>query len=125
MRKLKLGLLALAAGFMFQGATVQPASALNIQKPTIAAQDGVTLARQRGDGVRHFGGGGQRHGIYGGSFRRHGFYGGGHRRHFYRSRFYVAPVYSYNSGCRWLKRKALNTGSHYWWRRYQRCRNDY
>jgi hypothetical protein len=123
MSKLKIGLLALAASFMFQGAPVQPASALSIQKPTIAAQDGVTLVRQRGDGVRHFGGGHGRHGIYGGGFRRHGFH---HRRHhFYGPRFYVAPVYGYNSGCRWLKRKALYTGSHYWWRRYQRCRNDY
>lgn len=116
MSKLKIALLAIAASFMFQGAAVQPASALNLQKPTIAAQEGVTLVRQRGHG---------RHGIYGGGFRRHGYYGGGFRRHHYRPRFYVAPVYSYNSGCRWLKRKALYTGSHYWWRRYNHCRRGW
>jgi hypothetical protein len=40
-------------------------------------------------------------------------------------RFYVAPVYGYRvhrDGCFWLKRKALNTGSRYWWRRYNECR---
>jgi hypothetical protein len=45
-------------------------------------------------------------------------------RHF-RSGFYIAPVYSYRSyddGCYWLKRKALRTGSRYWWHRYNECR---
>ena len=125
MSKLKFGLLALAAGFMFQGVAVQPASALSVQKQTIAAQDGVTLVRQRGHGVRNFGGGGQRHGIYGGGFRRHGFYGGGFRRHHYRPRIYIAPSYGYYNNCRWLKRKALYTGSHYWWRRYNHCRRGW
>jgi hypothetical protein len=49
---------------------------------------------------------------------------GNFRRHF-RSRIYFAPVYGYQShdnGCRWLKRKALNTGSRYWWHRYNECR---
>jgi hypothetical protein len=29
--------------------------------------------------------------------------------------------YGYDSPCRWLKRKAIHTGSSYWWRRYQYC----
>lgn len=117
MSKLKFGLLAIAASFMFQGAAVQPASALPSQKPTIAAKSDVTLA-----GRRH-----HHHRFHGGGFRRHGFYGGHgfHRRHYYRPRFYVAPVYGYNSGCRWMKRKALYTGSSYWWRRYQHCRRGW
>lgn len=130
MSKFKFGLLALAAGFMFQGAAVQPAAALTVQKPAIAETSGVTQVGRRHSGVRHFSGGGQRHGLYGGGFRRHGFYGGYgghrfHRRHYYRPHIYIAPVYGYNSGCRWLKRKALYTGSHYWWRRYNHCRRGW
>ncbi len=124
MSKLKFGLLAIAAGFMFQGAAVQPASALSVQKPVVAEKSDVTQVRQRGGGVRHFSGG-RRHGIYGGGFRRHGFYGGGYRRHHYRPRIYIAPSYGYYNSCRWLKRKALYTGSHYWWRRYQHCRRGW
>ena len=37
---------------------------------------------------------------------------------------YVAPVAAY-SGCEWLRRRALNTGSSYWWRRYRNCRLGY
>ncbi len=125
MSKLKIALLAIAASFMFQGAAVQPASALTVQKSAITEKSGVTQVGNRRGGVRHFGGGGRRHGIYGGGFRRHGFYGGGYRRHHYRPRLYIAPVYGYNSGCRWLKRKALYTGSHYWWRRYNHCRRGW
>lgn len=122
--KLKIGLLALAAGFMFQGVAVQPASALTVHKPAIAEKSGVTQVGRRHGGVRHFSGG-RRHGFYGGGFRRHGFYGGGYRRHYYRPHFYIAPVYSYHNSCRWLKRKALYTGSHYWWRRYNHCRRGW
>lgn len=51
-------------------------------------------------------------------------------RHVYRPRirpyvYYSAPYYShryYGSSCYWLKRKALRTGSRYWWRRYNACR---
>lgn len=71
------------------------------------------------------------------------FYGGGQRyykhsgRHFRRFRHrrsyvpYLAayPYYYYGSyysdSCYWLKRKAIRTGSRYWWRRYQECRYDY
>lgn len=30
--------------------------------------------------------------------------------------------YRYRRGCHWLKRRARNTGSRYWWRRYRNCR---
>jgi hypothetical protein len=34
---------------------------------------------------------------------------------------YSGYGYGYNSSCRWLKRKAIHTGSPYWWKRYQYC----
>lgn len=27
--------------------------------------------------------------------------------------------------CRWLRRKAMRTGSHYWWHRYRMCRRHF
>jgi hypothetical protein len=44
--------------------------------------------------------------------------------------FFVGPLvdyaYDYNGyGCEWLKWKAIQTGSAYWWRRYERCRNGW
>ena len=34
-----------------------------------------------------------------------------------------AGYYAYN-GCHWLKVRAINTGSEYWWDRYHACRGD-
>lgn len=37
---------------------------------------------------------------------------------------YYGSYGSYYSGydsCRWLKRRAIHTGSSYWWKRYQYC----
>ena len=31
--------------------------------------------------------------------------------------------YGYGGGCGWLYQRALNTGSGYWWRRYELCAN--
>lgn len=42
--------------------------------------------------------------------------------------FGAAPFVYYGSSyasCRWLYRKAVRTGSRYWWRRYDRCRYRY
>lgn len=36
--------------------------------------------------------------------------------------FYVAPVVTVVGRCEWLRRRAVVTGSRYWWRRYYRCR---
>ncbi len=38
---------------------------------------------------------------------------------------YGAYAYSYGSGCRWLRYRALETGSRYWWSRYYACVNGY
>jgi hypothetical protein len=35
--------------------------------------------------------------------------------------FGAYPVLYSSSGCGWLHRKAVTTGSHYWWSRYEAC----
>ncbi|HJU29938.1 MAG TPA: hypothetical protein VJ740_00720 [Hyphomicrobiaceae bacterium] len=59
------------------------------------------------------------------------------RRHVRRGFFVGVPLLAYGAysygyggyygygGCRWLKLRALETGSPYWWRRYEACRYDY
>ena len=37
----------------------------------------------------------------------------------------VYGAYSYGNGCHWLKRRALATGSGYWWDRYYACLDGY
>lgn len=51
-----------------------------------------------------------------------------HKKHFGVVIDLGSPYYSGYSGygygydsCRWLKRKAIHTGSPYWWKRYQYC----
>jgi len=51
----------------------------------------------------------------------HRFHHHHHRRHV----FIVGYPYVYDDGCYWLKRRAIYTGSPYWWRRYYACQNDY
>ena len=95
-------------------------------------------------GGRAFKGGGKAfRGFSGGGSRRFkanrggfskGYFKGrkGHRRGpkiRFRSRSYGYVPYYYDSyyddSCAWLRRRALRTGSRYWWRRYERCRHDY
>lgn len=86
-----------------------------------------------GGGVRAFGGGGIRHFRGGHSGPRIHF--GGHRHHGhhhhrrYRGLYFAAPFITYGAynygSCHWLKRKAIRTGSRYWWNRYYRCRDYY
>lgn len=57
----------------------------------------------------------------------------GHHRHFRRGVVIGAPLaygayyygYGYGSGCGWLRHRALETGSRYWWSRYYDCINGY
>ena len=93
-----------------------------------------------GGGGGHMGGmdGGHMGGM--GGFAGRGVHGGptfagrefnnGHfnDRHFHNHRFFVAGGpwwwgydYGYGSGCYWLRRQAIGTGSPYWWSRYQDC----
>jgi hypothetical protein len=51
-----------------------------------------------------------------------------HDRH--RALFFVGPLFDYDYGfngygCEWLRWKAIQTGSPYWWRRYDWCRNGW
>jgi hypothetical protein len=62
----------------------------------------------------------------------HAFAGPGHfafRHHhrFHHRRLFVGDyAYGYGDDCYWLRRRALYTGSPYWWRRYYACRyGDY
>jgi len=103
--------------------------------------------------VRGGGGGGGGHGGFamGGGHMRggHEFVGGGgprfaahdfhhgfnhdHFHHFHNRRFFVSnvfffggyPYYGYYGDCYWLKRKAIITGSPYWWTRYEACLGYY
>jgi hypothetical protein len=103
-------------------------------------------ARHGGHGGFHGGGFHGGHDFHGGGFRGgyafhsgHGFRGGhgwhggyGHRWHGYipyrpyigggwsaAPSYYYAPYYG--GGCGWLYRKAVRTGSAYWWNRYSAC----
>jgi len=63
-------------------------------------------------------------------YRGHRGHAGRHHRHHRRFRgyaFYGLPyVYAYGAydgyGCSYLRRRAVRTGSSYWWRRYEQCR---
>ena len=48
-----------------------------------------------------------------------------HFRHHRRFAFVDVYPYTYGDGCYWLRRRALYTGSPYWWRRYYACRHGY
>jgi hypothetical protein len=63
---------------------------------------------------------------YGGNFKHR--YGHKHHRKFRGFAFYGYPYFYGYSGygsCDWLYRRAINTGSAYWWNRYYACRDGY
>ncbi len=132
MHNIKFGMLALAAGFLFQGVAPQSAQAAPLSNAARSidksADSGLIQVRHRGG---HFGHGPRFHGP-----RFHGprFHGPrwGHRGHFrhryWRPGFYWGPtigIYGGYRGCYWLKRRAIVTGSSYWWRRYNACRSGW
>jgi len=142
---------AMAGALLMAGAATRSAEAIPLSKLQVGTDSGsdVTLIKRRGGGG--FKGGGR--GFKGGGFKGggksyRGFSGGGpkfggRRSHFkghrhrgpkirIRPRYYgYAPYYYgyydsyYDDSCAWLRRKALRTGSSYWWRRYERCRDLY
>ncbi len=123
MRTMKLATLALAASSLLSTVSVAPASAMSPAKPIIATGivTGSTIAPVRfshgGGGFSHSGGN-----FHGGGFGHHGF---GHRGFYFGGPAFYADDYYYGGdggGCYWMKRRALNTGSGYWWRRYNDCR---
>jgi hypothetical protein len=50
-----------------------------------------------------------------------------HRRIFIGAPFAYYPYYynDYGEGCYWLRRRAVATGSPYWWDRYEACLGGY
>lgn len=79
----------------------------------------------------NFGGGKWRPGGggWGGKHHHHGhrhhrrFYGGGYYP-YYGAAYYYGDSYG-GYDCSWLRRKAVRTGSSYWWNRYEQCISDY
>ena len=43
------------------------------------------------------------------------------RRHYGGRGFDAGPRFGYGADCGWLRRRALDTGSRYWWRQYRAC----
>jgi hypothetical protein len=98
-------MLAAAGGLALSGLAAAPANAMEPVRHGAAPHGNAVQVRHL---ERHFDGDHHSH------FRRH-----------FGPRIYIAPVYgysSYHNGCYWLKRKALYTGSRYWWHRYNECR---
>ncbi len=131
---LRYAILAVAAAGLTLGHSA-PASAnaatSGVANAPAVSKSVVVDVRRRG-GSRHFGkhrGGkhwGKRSRRHWGG-RHHRYRHHRHRRH-YGGIYFGAPYlyYGYRYGsCRWLYRKAVRTGSRYWWRRYYRCRNYY
>jgi len=118
--KLKLLSLAAAAALLFTVSPGPEAHATAAKVPMLKAENSnIVEVRRRGG---HFG---HRH------FRRHRHFHG--HRHFHRPRHYHrhrhwhrGPRFGIYIGagprCGWLRRRAIITGSYYWWRRYRRCR---
>lgn len=120
MHKFKYAMLALAAGVMAQGAGAVTANAMPAAKAAAAMQHDKSNAVTE---VRHRGGHFRMHRSFGGHhFRSHRFHGGHFRRHHFGPRIYFYSGSGYSGGCYWLKRRAIVTGSRYWWRRYNACR---
>ena len=110
MSKSLIASLALAAGLLTMGTMAGSASAAPAIGHVHRAAPAAQLVNERGHNER-------------GHFERHE-----NHEHFEHRRFRRGPVLLFNygngghDGCYWLKRRALNSGSRYWWHRYQECR---
>ena len=134
MLKAMFAAVAVAAAVMVSPAGIKPAEAVPAVKPDVAKTSlKVDVRKRRGyRGFKRYRGRGFRR--YRGVRRFHR--GRRYGRRFYRHRrfrpyryYYGVPYagyyYGYGSSCRWLKRRAIITGSSYWWRRYHACRYGY
>jgi hypothetical protein len=114
-RKL-LALSAAAAAALLLSSTFGPANARPGEGgggwAGVKPPDDTHLVHRRGHrghhGYRH------RHFYFGAPLVFGGYYGG-----------YYGNYYYGGEGCYWLRRRAVQTGSHYWWDRYHACRNGY
>jgi len=105
----------------------------------VSALSFPVAAKSGGSGGWHSGSGGARaYHSYSGRFsgvHPGSQFSGNHRfhhRHFDRRIFIGGPAYyyyddsyGYTDGCYWLRRRALATGSPYWWSRYEACLSGY
>ena len=58
-----------------------------------------------------------------GNYDHHYRYGKNYRRYNYA--WAGLPLYTSYAGCGWIYRKAVSTGSDYWWDRYYQCTGSY
>lgn len=145
---------AVIGGALALFAAPTPAQAISPANVQIDKQaSGVTqVARRGGGGMRGMRGGGMRgmrgprvggprvrgyrgyrgRGVRPGKRYRGPRYYGKRRYYKGRRRYYGLPYvgygyypYYYGGSCEWLRRKAYQTGSAYWWRRYRACRAYY
>jgi hypothetical protein len=115
MRRSRMAILALSALALSLG--FGPASALSPSPASNAvdAQAGFYKVADEHGRSGHGHGAGSGHRSYGYDGRRHhGGLGGDFG-------IYVGPGYGYVSDCEWMRRRAVATGSSYWWRRYRAC----
>ena len=112
-----------AAAFSPVGKTLGPEGALHKVQH---GERGTDAGKGRGNGSRRdgvrSGDGGRDHGRV--TQFPSGHRDGHHSHHGRRGSdfgIYVGPSYGYSSNCAWLRRRAVATGSSYWWRRYRAC----
>ena len=112
-----------AAAFSPVGKAVGPEGALHKVQH---GERGTDAGKGRGNGSRRdgvrSGDGGRDHGRV--TQFPSGHRDGHHSHHGRRGSdfgIYVGPSYGYNSDCDWMRRRAVATGSSYWWRRYRAC----
>lgn len=125
MRKIIGATLAIAAGLAAVGGAASSASALTVAKhPVAVGNSAATQVAWRGDGHHNEWRGQGQHNQWRGNHGGYGHhYGYGHR--YNRGGGIVLRFGNSGGGggCYWLKRRALDTGSRYWWHRYNECRN--
>ena len=121
-RKL-LALAACAFAVLLMSSTFESADAKGRGGWSGGGGRGLAVGRSFG-GARFYGGGSYRAYSFAGPRIHH------HHRHFRRGLVVGVPLaaygaYYYGSGCEWLRRRAIYTGSGYWWNRYYACVDGY
>jgi hypothetical protein len=102
-----------------------------LASPSLAMRGGMRAGPMMGAHSMHMYSGGRMHmhsagrpRVYAGQERTHSNF-----RHFHHGRHvfiaagypYYDDDYGYGGGCGWLYRRAVATGSSYWWHRYRAC----
>ncbi|MCL4764786.1 MAG: hypothetical protein KJZ80_00955 [Hyphomicrobiaceae bacterium] len=119
--KKRLLSMAAATAFLIVATPAPQAQAVAAKLPMLDAAESSSIVEVRRRGHRSFK-----------RFHRRSFHGGFHRRHRFVRRhrgprfgIWLGPSLRIHYGrrsCAWLRRRAIITGSSYWWRRYRWCR---